>query len=56
MPWPPAGRDADIFCHNPEGQPFVGFVWPGRTWFPDYSLPEGRDWWASYAKAFRLRV
>jgi alpha-glucosidase len=48
-----SGQDADIFCHNPEGQPFVGFVWPGRTWFPDYSLPEGRDWWATYAKAFR---
>lgn len=48
------GRDADIFCQNPEGQPFVGFVWPGRTWFPDYSLPEGRDWWAQYAKVFRL--
>ena len=48
-----SGQAADIFCHNPEGQPYVGFVWPGRTWFPDYSLPEGRDWWASYAKAFR---
>lgn len=48
-----SGQTADIFCHNPEGQPFVGFVWPGRTWFPDYSLPEGRDWWANYAKAFR---
>ncbi len=48
-----SGQAADIFCHNPEGQPFVGFVWPGRTWFPDYSLPEGRDWWATYAKAFR---
>jgi alpha-glucosidase len=47
------GQAADIFCHNPEGLPFVGFVWPGRTWFPDYSLAEGRDWWATYAKAFR---
>ena len=49
-----SGQAADIFCHNPEGQPFVGFVWPGRTWFPDYSLPEGRDWWSTYAKAFRV--
>lgn len=48
-----SGQAADIFCHNPEGQPYVGFVWPGRTWFPDYSLPEGRDWWATYCKAFR---
>jgi alpha-glucosidase len=48
-----SGLRADIYCRNPEGQPYVGFVWPGRTWFPDYSLPEGRDWWANYAQAFR---
>ncbi|MES2952164.1 MAG: TIM-barrel domain-containing protein [Pseudomonadota bacterium] len=48
-----SGTAAGIFCHNPEGEPYVGFVWPGRTWFPDYSLPEGRDWWATYSKAFR---
>ncbi len=48
-----SGQAAGIFCHNPEGQPYVGFVWPGRTWFPDYSLPEGRSWWANYSKAFR---
>ncbi|MFO1261964.1 MAG: glycoside hydrolase family 31 protein [Rhodoferax sp.] len=48
-----SGQAVDIFCRNPEGQPYVGFVWPGRTWFPDFSLPEARDWWASYAKAFR---
>jgi alpha-glucosidase len=44
---------AGIFCQNPEGAPYVGFVWPGRTWFPDFSLPEGRAWWADHAKAFR---
>ena len=48
-----SGQAANIFCQNPEGEPFVGFVWPGRTWFPDYSIAEGRDWWATYAKAFR---
>ena len=48
-----SGTKADIFCKNPEGLPYVGFVWPGRTWFPDYSLPEGRAWWAGYARQFR---
>lgn len=48
-----SGRAADIFCHTPEGLPFVGFVWPGRSWFPDFSLPEARNWWAGYAQAFR---
>jgi alpha-glucosidase len=48
-----SGLAAGIYCQNPEGQPFVGFVWPGRTWFPDFSLPEGRSWWAGHAQEFR---
>ncbi len=48
-----SGLDAGIFCLNPEGAPYVGFVWPGRTWFPDFSLSAGRDWWAGYARTFR---
>lgn len=47
------GLDAGIYCLNPEAKPYVGFVWPGRTWMPDFSLPEGRAWWAGHAKAFR---
>jgi alpha-glucosidase len=48
-----SGLAAGIFCQHPEGQPFIGFVQPGRTWFPDFSLPEARAWWAAYAKEFR---
>lgn len=48
-----SGLAAGIFCENPEGEPYVGFVWPGRTWFPDFSIAEGRSWWADYAKSFR---
>ena len=48
-----SGLAAGIYCLNPEGKPYVGFVWPGRTWFPDFSMPEGRGWWAGYAKQFR---
>jgi alpha-glucosidase len=47
-----SGLDAGIYCLNPENQPYVGFVWPGRTWFPDYSLQDGRDWWADQVKSF----
>ena len=47
------GLVSGIYCLNPEGEPYVGFVWPGRTWFPDFSLPEGRDWWAGYVQRFR---
>jgi alpha-glucosidase len=30
----------------------VGFVWPGKTYMPDFSLPETRRWWAGYVKNF----
>ena len=46
------GKARGIFCQTPEGEPFVGFVWPGRTHFPDFSLPEGQAWWAEQVKAF----
>jgi alpha-glucosidase len=45
-----SGLKADIFCHNTAGTNFVGFVWPGTTVFPDFSMAEGRDWWARWVK------
>lgn len=35
-----------VFCLNPEGKAYVGYVWPGQTVFPDFSLPRVREWWA----------
>ncbi len=46
------GLKADIFCRNPAGTPYVGFVWPGATVFPDFSIPEGRAWWAGQVARF----
>jgi alpha-glucosidase len=46
------GLEKDIFCQGQEGKPFVGFVWPGETVFPDFSIPEGRDWWAEKVSMF----
>lgn len=46
------GRRAGVFCRNPQGGEFVGQVWPGDTVFPDFSLPEGRAWWAGWVKKF----
>lgn len=42
----------DVYCKNAEGFPFVGFVWPGATVFPDFSLDEVRVWWAERAADF----
>lgn len=47
------GLKAGHFCVTPEGKPYVGFVWPGETVFPDFSKATVRDWWAGYAKSFK---
>lgn len=43
---------ADVLCRNAAGGHFVGMVWPGRTVFPDFTMPEGRAWWAGHAERF----
>jgi len=37
-----------LLCMNPEGKPYSGFVWPGQTVFPDFSLEKTRTWWAGH--------
>lgn len=46
------GLKQGVFCLNPAGQPYVGFVWPGKTHMPDFSRPETREWWAGHVKKF----
>ena len=46
------GVARDLFCRNVSGGLFHGFVWPGATLFPDFSLPETRDWWAQKVADF----
>ncbi len=38
-------REKDLLCRTPAGEVYVGQVWPGRTAFPDLSLPAAREWW-----------
>jgi alpha-glucosidase len=46
------GLANDLFCHNPNGDAYRGFVWPGATLFPDFSLPETKAWWAEKVAQF----
>ncbi len=48
-----SGKAAGVYCQNPQGEDYIGFVWPGLTVFPDFSLKKARTWWAEYAKSFR---
>ena len=47
-----SGHEANIWCSNEDGIPYVGYVWPGETLFPDYTLPEGQQWWRDQVADF----
>jgi alpha-glucosidase len=36
----------DYFCRLSDGDFMKGKVWPGECFFPDYTNPEAREWWA----------
>ena len=39
------GVKNNYFLSYPNGQPYIGSVWPGRSHFPDFTRPEVRNWW-----------
>ncbi len=44
------GLEKGYFCRRPDG-PFVnGKVWPGECYFPDFTNPDVREWWAGLYK------
>ncbi len=40
-----SGTAADVFVKYPNGNPFIGKVWPGECAFPDFTKESGRKWW-----------
>jgi alpha-glucosidase len=40
-----SGLENDFFCALPDGTPVKGPVWPGDSYFPDFTAPEVRSWW-----------
>ncbi len=47
-----AGTAIDAWVKTAEGKPFKGPVWPGDCAFPDFTIPQVRDWWAGLYKDF----
>lgn len=49
-----SGKEKDLFVKFPDGTYYSGDVWPGTCHFPDFTMPEAREWWgkqfASLAK------
>ena len=40
----------DYFCKRADGPYMKGKVWPGECYFPDFTNPEVREWWAGLFK------
>jgi alpha-glucosidase len=47
-----SGKAAGVFCKAPSGRDYTGRVWPGDTVFPDFTIEEGRQWWAEKVARF----
>jgi len=46
------GARIDAWVKRPEGEPYVGRVWPGDCVFPDFTADRVRDWWAGLFPPF----
>ena len=46
------GQENGFFCKYPNGEDFIGDVWPGGCAFPDFTNPDVRNWWAGLNKEF----
>ena len=44
------GLERGFFCQYPDGRVAGGPVWPGESYFPDFSSPEVRAWWGDLHK------
>jgi alpha-glucosidase len=44
------GLEKDMFCKRADGPLLVAPVWPGDCFFPDFTNPEVREWWAGLYK------
>jgi alpha-glucosidase len=48
------GTALSAWVTTPEGEPYVGRVWPGECTFPDFTNSEVRTWWAAQYPRFLL--
>ncbi|MEN9225115.1 MAG: glycoside hydrolase family 31 protein, partial [Thermostichus sp. DRC_bins_24] len=44
------GLAQDFFIRRADGHLFHGYVWPGKTLFPDFQRPEVRQWWGDWQR------
>jgi len=49
------GLAGDHFVKFPDHSVHIGEVWPGNSYFPDFSNPKTRAWWGKHVAQFRQR-
>jgi len=42
----------DVFLKYPDGENYLGQVWPGWCHFPDFTNPKSRAWWGEKFKSY----
>jgi len=47
------GNELDIWVKRPDGTPVVGAVWPGHTYFPDFSKNVTQDYWTKMLRDYK---
>ena len=47
-----SGKAGDHFVKLPNGQEYIGPVWPGPAVFPDFTRKQTREWWGTLYKEF----
>ncbi len=47
-----SGTTNDIWIKRPNGETYQGKVWPGYCAFPDFTMPQAREWWANQYQDF----
>ncbi|HMB62613.1 MAG TPA: glycoside hydrolase family 31 protein [Eudoraea sp.] len=50
------GVKNDYFCKRGDGPFMHGKVWPGECYFPDFTNPKVRVWWAELYKEFMTEI
>ncbi|MBF0547708.1 MAG: glycoside hydrolase family 31 protein [Candidatus Riflebacteria bacterium] len=46
------GLEKDLFAKYPDGEYYIGEVWPSWAYFPDFTKSETRAWWADKISDF----
>ena len=50
------GQDMDIFIKDINGDPYLGQVWPGPVYYPDFLHPKAEEYWYAQFEAFYNQV